>query len=498
MKMKKTTNNFNIKEGRNLSMLMDFYELTMSNGYFVNGLLDTIVYFDMFYRKNPDGAGFSIVAGLEQLIDFIKNLKFTQEDIEYLRGKGILSEEFLQYLLTFKFTGDVYAIPEGTPVFPNEALVTVKSKVIDAQLIETMLLLTVNHQSLIATKASRIVRASKGRPVLELGARRAHGADGAIMGARASYIGGVTGTATVMADTMFGVPAAGTMAHSWIQLFGDEYKAFETYAKTYPDTCTLLVDTYNVLKSGIPNAIKVSENVLEPKGSRLKAIRLDSGDLAYLSKKVRNMLDEAGLTDCKIVASNSLDEYIITELLDQDAKIDIFGVGERMVTAKSEPVFGGVYKLVAVEEDGEIAPRIKLSENEEKIINPGYKMVWRLYDKDTHKAIADVITLADEVINETVPYTIFDPVSIWKKKKIINFYAEKLQVPVFLKGECVYESPTIEEIKAYCKNQVDRLWEEVRRFSNPHKYYVDLSQKLWFIKQELIQRYRDSEEINEE
>lgn len=495
--MSNTINKFNIKDERNLSMLMDFYELTMSNGYFVNGLSDTIVYFDMFYRKNPDGAGYSIVAGLEQLIDFIKKLKFTEEDIDYLRCKGILAEEFLQYLLTFKFTGDVYAIPEGTPVFPNEALVTVKSKVIDAQLIETMLLLSVNHQSLIVTKANRIVRASKGRPVLELGARRAHGADGAIMGARASYIGGVAGTATVMAETMYGVPATGTMAHSWIQLFGDEYKAFETYAKTYPDSCTLLVDTYNVLKSGIPNAIKVARDVLEPIGMRLKAIRLDSGDLAYLSKQVRKMLDAAGLSDCKIVASNSLDEYIITDLLNQDAKIDIFGVGERMVTAKSEPVFGGVYKLVAVEENGEISPRIKLSENEEKIINPGYKMIWRLYDKDTHKAISDVITLADEVINESAPYTIFDPVSIWKKKKITNFYAKKLQVPVFLKGECVYELPTIEEIRTYCKTQVDSIWEEVRRFSNPHKYYVDLSLELWLIKQELIKRYKNSEDENE-
>ncbi|MGH4123180.1 MAG: nicotinate phosphoribosyltransferase [Clostridium sp.] len=495
--MSKLLNKFNLKDERNLSMLMDFYELTMSNGYFVNGLSDTIVYFDMFYRKNPDGAGYSIVAGLEQLIDFIKKLKFTEDDIDYLRSKGILSEEFLQYLLSFKFTGDVYAIPEGTPVFPNEALVTVKSKVIDAQLIETMLLLTVNHQSLIVTKANRIVRAAKGRPVLELGARRAHGADGAIMGARASYIGGVTGTATVMAETMFGVPATGTMAHSWIQLFGDEYKAFETYAKTYPDSCTLLVDTYNVLNSGIPNAIKVSRDVLEPIGMRLKAIRLDSGDLAYLSKKVRIMLDDAGLTDCKIVASNSLDEYIITDLLNQDAKIDIFGVGERMVTAKSEPVFGGVYKLVAVEENGEISPRIKLSENEEKIINPGYKMIWRLYDKNTHKAIADVITLAGEVINEAVSYTIFDPVSIWKKKRVTNFYAKKLQVPVFIKGECVYELPTIEEIRTYCKNQVDSIWEEVRRFSNPHKYYVDLSQELWLVKQELIKRYKNSEDKNE-
>ena len=495
--MSKTINNFNIKEERNLSMLMDFYELTMSNGYFVNGFSDTIVYFDMFYRKNPDEAGFSIVAGLEQLVNFVKNLKFTEDDIDFLRSKGILSEKFLQYLRAFKFTGDIYAVPEGTVVFPNEALVTIKAKVIEAQLIETMLLLTINHQSLIATKANRIVRASQGRPVIELGARRTHGADAAIMGARASYIGGVSGTATTIAQPMFGIPVIGTMAHSWIQFFGDEYKAFETYAKTYSDSCTLLVDTYNVLKSGIPNAIKASKNVLEPLGKRLKGIRLDSGDLAYLSKKVRTMLDTAGLTDCKIIASNSLDEFIITELLNQDAKIDIFGVGERLVTAKSEPVFGGVYKLVAVEEEGEIVPRIKLSENEEKIINPGYKMVWRLYDKNTHKAIADVITLADEIINETVPYTIFDPVLIWKKKKITNFYTKKLQVPVFLKGECVYELPNIDEIKTYCKNQVDSIWDEVKRFSNPHKYYVDLSQELWFIKKELIQRHRNSEEKND-
>jgi len=496
--MSKIWNNINIKEERNLSMLMDFYELTMANGYFINGLSDTIVYFDMFYRRNPDEAGFSIAAGLEQLIHFVNNLKFTEVDIDYLRSKGILSEDFLQYLLNFKFSGDIYAIPEGTPVFPNEALVTIRSKVIEAQLLETMLLITINHQSLIATKASRIVRASQGRPVLELGARRAQGADGAILGARAAYIGGVVGTATAVSDMMFGVPATGTMAHSWVQLFENEYKAFETYAKTYPEACTLLVDTYNVLKSGIPNAIKVSKNVLEPMGARLKSIRLDSGDLAYLSKKVRKMLDEAGLSDCKIVASNSLDEYIITELLNQGAKIDIFGVGERMITAKSEPVFGGVYKLVAVEENGEIHPRIKLSENEEKIINPGYKMVWRLYDKDTHKAIADVITLAEEVIDDSKPYVIFDPVLIWKKKKVTNFYAKKLQQPIFLDGQAVYESPTIEEIKDYCKEQVDGIWEEVKRFSNPHKYYVDLSQKLWFVKQELIQQHGNSEDKSEE
>ncbi|MBW9151606.1 nicotinate phosphoribosyltransferase [Clostridium estertheticum] len=491
------SNEFNVREERNLSMLMDFYELTMSNGYFVNGVSNTIVYFDMFYRKNPDGGGFSIAAGLEQLVVFVKNLKFTRDDVDFLRSKGVLSEEFLEYLLAFKFSGDIYAIPEGTVVFPNEAIVTIKAKVIEAQLIETMLLLTINHQSLIATKASRIVRAAKGRPILELGARRTHGADAAIMGARASYIGGVSGTATTIADQMYGIPSTGTMAHSWIQFFGDEYKAFETYAKTYPDTCTLLVDTYNVITSGIPNAIRVSRDVLEPIGKRLKAIRLDSGDLAYLSKKVRIMLDAAGLTDCKIVASNSLDEFIITELLNQNAKIDIFGVGERLVTAKSEPVFGGVYKLVAVEEEGEVVPRIKLSESEEKIINPGYKMCFRLYDKNTHKAIADVITLAGEVINEAAPYTIFDPVLTWKKKKVTNFYAKKLQVPIFLNGECVYVSPSLEEIRDYCKNQVDSIWDEVKRFSNPHKYFVDLSHELWLVKQELIQKYRNLEEKNE-
>jgi len=492
--MTKIIDSFNIKEERNLSMLMDFYELTMSNGYFENGVSDTIVYFDMFYRKNPDGAGFSIVAGLEQLVNFINKLKFTQNDVDFLRSKGVLSEKFLEYLLTFKFSGDIYAIPEGTVVFPNEALVTIKAKVIEAQLIETMLLLTINHQSLMATKASRIVRAAQGRPVLELGARRTHGADAAIMGARASYIGGVSGTATTIAEKMFGIPASGTMAHSWIQFFGDEYKAFEIYAKTYPDTCTLLVDTYNVLGSGIPNAIKTSKDVLEPLGKRLKGIRLDSGDLAYLSKKVRTMLDEAGLPDCKIVVSNSLDEHIITELLNQDAKIDVFGVGERMVTAKSDPVFGGVYKLVAVVEEGQIVPRIKLSESEGKIINPGYKMCWRLYDKDTNKAIADVITFAGEVINEAEPYIIFDPVLIWKKKKISNFYAVKLQVPVFVNGECVYDLPAIEEIRSYCKKQVDSMGIEVKRFSNPHKYYVDLSQQLWLLKKELIKKYRNLEE----
>lgn len=474
---------------RKLSMLMDFYELTMANGYFSNGMKDDIVYFDMFFRKNPDGAGFSIVAGLEQVIEYIKELKFTDDDIEYLKSKNLFKEEFLMYLRNFKFTGDIFAIPEGTPVFPGEPLLTVRAKTIDAQLIETMLLLTINHQSLIATKANRIVRASKGRPIMEFGARRSQGYDGAIYGGRAAYIGGVVGTATTLADEIFGVPALGTMAHSWVQMFESEYESFKVYAENYPDSCTLLIDTYNVINSGIPNAIKVSKEVLEPMGKRLKGVRIDSGDIAYLSKKCREMLDEAGLTDCSIVASNSLDEFIITDLLDQGAKIDSFGVGERLITAKSEPVFGCVYKLVAIEKEGSIIPKIKLSENEEKITNPGYKKVWRLYDRTTNNPIADVVGMSHEVINDTIPYTIFDEIHVWKKKKVTNFYAKNLQVPIFINGKCVYESPSLNEIREYCKNEVENLWSEVKRFINPHSYYVDLSTELWNTKQELISQF---------
>lgn len=474
---------------RNLTMLMDFYELTMANGYFSSGMGDVIVYFDMFYRKNPDGAGFVIVAGLDQVIQYIKDLKFTDEDISYLRSKKIFNEEFLLYLKNFKFTGDIYAIPEGTPVFPNEPLVTVKAKALEAQLLETMILLTINHQSLIATKANRIVRAAKGRPVMEFGARRSQGYDGAIYGARAAYIGGVAGTATTFADEAFGVPALGTMAHSWIQMFESEFDAFKTYAENYPDGCTLLIDTYNVIKSGIPNAIRTAKEILEPMGKKLSGVRIDSGDIAYLSKKCRRMLNEAGLTDCKIVASNSLDEYIITDLIDQGAKIDSFGVGERLITAKSEPVFGGVYKLAAVEKDGVIIPKIKISENAEKVTNPGYKKVWRLSDKNTNNAIADVITMSYEVINDKKPYTIFDEIHVWKKKKLTKFVAKNLQVPIFLNGECVYESPCLNEIREFCKVEVDRLWNEVKRFSNPHQYYVDLSRELWRCKQEMINEY---------
>lgn len=479
-----------LEDERNLSMLVDFYEFTMANGYFKNNLKDKIVYFDMFFRKNPDNAGFAIVAGLEQVIEYIKGLNFTKNDIEYLRERKLFSEEFLEYLLNFKFTGDIYAIEEGTPVFPNEPLITVKAKVIEAQLIETMLLLTINHQSLIATKANRIRRAAGGKEVLELGARRSQGYDAAIYGARAAYIGGVDGTANTIADEIFGVKAVGTMAHSWIQLFGDEYKAFETYAKTYPDNCVLLIDTYNVLKSGIINAIKVSKDVLEPQGNTLKGVRLDSGDLAYLSKEVRKILNINGLENCKILASNSLDEYIIADLMNQGACIDIFGVGERLITAKSEPVFGGVYKLVAVENDGNIVPRIKLSENIEKVTNPGYKTVWRLFDKDNNKAIADVLTLGNEIIDDSKDYEIFDPIYTWKRKVVKNYYAKKIQVPIFIQGKCVYKTPKLDDIRKYSLEQVESLWDEVKRFNNPQGYYVDLSEKLWNLKNDMIKNFR--------
>lgn len=473
----------------NLTMLTDFYELTMANGYFQNGLKDKQACFDMFFRKVPDNGGFAIMAGVEQLIEYLKNLKFEDEDIEYLRSKNQFSEEFLQYLKNFKFSCDVWAIPEGTPIFPNEPVVTVKGPVIEAQFVETMILLTINHQSLIATKANRIVRAARGRDVMEFGSRRAQGYDGAIYGARAAYIGGCVGTACTIAEREFNIPAIGTMAHSWIQMFPTELEAFRAYASTYPDNCTLLVDTYNVLKSGVPNAIKVFNEEIVPRGFRPKGIRIDSGDIAYLSKAARKMLDEAGFHDCKIVASNSLDEYIIRDILVQGAQVDLFGVGERLITSRSEPVFGGVYKLSAVEENGEMMPKIKISENVGKITNPGFKQVWRLFDKATGKAIADVLTTYDETIDESEPYELFDPEYTWKRKTVTNFIAKRLLVKIFDKGTCVYESPKLQDIRSYCKEQVDALWDEVKRFENPHKYYVDLSMPLWKIKQRLLKEY---------
>lgn len=475
---------------RKLNLLMDLYQLTMSQGYLNEGIEDKKVVFDMFFRKIPDKGGYAITAGLEQLIEYITKLSFSKEEIDELRKMNLFNEEFLKYLKEFKFKGDVWAIPEGTVVFPNEPLVKVIGNPIEAQLIETMVLLTINHQSLIATKTSRIVHSAKGRDVLEFGARRAQGYDGAIYGARASYIAGAIGSATTLTQTKFGVPAFGTMAHSWVQLFQDEYKAFETYARNYPDSCTLLVDTYSVIHSGIPNAIKVAKEVLEPMGKRLKGIRLDSGDMAYLSKMARLMLDQAGLTDCKIIASNSLDEYTITSLLDQGAKIDIFGVGERLITSKSEPVFGGVYKLVAVSDDeGKLEPRIKISENVEKVTNPGDKSVWRLIDKKTSKAIADVLTVNGEIIDDSKPYTIFDPVYTWKKQELTDFIAVELLIPVIKNGDVVYQQPSIEGIRAYCESQKQLLWDETTRLQSPHGYYVDLSKKLWDLKNEMLNKF---------
>ena len=470
----------------NYTLLCDFYELTMANGYFKLGKDNEISYFDVFYRKVPDGGGFAIAAGLEQVIEYIKSLKFTDEDIAFLRSKKLFSEDFLEYLRTFRFTGDIYAVPEGTPIFPNEPIMTIRAPSVEAQFIETYVLLCLNHQSLIATKANRIVRAAQGRPVMEFGSRRAQGSDGAIMGSRAAYIGGCSSTACAISEKLFGIPAVGTMAHSWVQMFDSEYEAFESYCKMYPNNATLLVDTYDVLKSGIPNAIKAFDNVLKPLGIKNCGIRLDSGDITYLSKKARKMLDEAGYTECKIVVSNSLDEVIIRDLFLQGARIDLFGVGERLITAKSNPVFGGVYKLVAVEKNGEIIPKIKISENPEKITNPHFKKVYRIFDNETGTAIADQLCVFDESIDENEPLELFDPVQVWKTKVVTNFTAKELLVPIFKNGECVYESPSIHEIRDYCKSQIMTLWDEVKRFENPHKYYVDLSRKLWDIKQELL------------
>lgn len=483
--MEKTTS-FDLNNQRNLTMLVDFYELTMANGYFNKDLINKVACFDMFFRRVPDGGGYCIMAGVEQLTEYLSNLKFTEEDIKFLRNKNMFSEDFLNYLENFEFCCDVWAVPEGNPVFPNEPLVIVKGPVIQAQFIETMILLTINHQTLIATKANRICNAANGRPVMEFGSRRAQGYDGAIYGARAAVIGGCSSTACTISDQRFNIPAVGTMAHSWVQLFDSEYDAFKAWCEIYPDNSVLLVDTYNVLKSGLPNAIKVFDEVLKPKGIRPKGIRIDSGDITYLTKKCRKILDEAGYEDCGIVISNSLDEYIIRDVLEQGACIDSFGVGERLITAKSEPVFGGVYKLSAVEKDNVLIPKIKISENEEKITNPGFKKVIRIFDKNTNMAIADLITMHDEVIDENLPLEIFNPVHTWKRKKITNYYTKDLLVPIFEKGKLVYNNPTVLEIKEFAKKECKKLWPEILRFENPHTYYVDLSNKLWSIKQKLL------------
>lgn len=474
---------------QNYTLLCDFYELTMGGGYFKNGFADRITYFDVFFRRVPDNGGFAICAGLEQIIKYINNLHFTKEDIDFLRSKGIFDEDFLTYLADLRFTGDIYAVPEGTPIFPGEPILTVRAPAMQAQLIETYVLLELNHQSLIATKANRIVRAAKGRPVLEFGSRRAHGASAAIVGARAAYIGGCAGTACTVTEQEFGVPAGGTMAHSWIQMFDTEYEAFCAYCKMYPHGAVLLVDTYNTLESGVPNAIRALKEILVPQGISDFGIRLDSGDIAYLTKKARKMLDDAGLTTAKIVVSNALDEYLINDLLLQGACINTFGVGERLITAKSDPVFGAVYKLAALENpDGSIVPKIKLSENTSKITTPHFKKVYRYYDRATGKALADEMCLHDETVDTASPHTIFDPAETWKTKTLENFDARELLVAIFKDGKQVYTSPSAKEIRAYCFAQIDTLWDEVTRFENPHTYYVDLSQKLWDIKMNLIKK----------
>ncbi|MDR1204706.1 MAG: nicotinate phosphoribosyltransferase [Peptococcaceae bacterium] len=472
---------------RNLTLLTDFYEITMANGYFAKGKKEQTAVFDMFFRRAPDGGGYAVMAGVGPLIDYLENLRFTDADIAFLRNKGFFQADFLEFLRTFRFECDVWAIPEGTPIFPGEPLVVVKGPILQGQFVETMILLTVNHQSLIATKANRMYQAAKGRGILEFGSRRAQGYDGAVLGARAAYIGGCSGTACTMADLRYGIPAAGTMAHSWVQSFDSEYEAFKAYAQIYPDQALFLVDTYNVVRSGIPNAIRVFNEVVLPMGFRPKGIRLDSGDLAYLSKQARTMLDEAGFEDARIVASNALDEYIIRDLMLQGAAVDTFGVGERLITACSDPIFGGVYKLVAMEKDGRLVPKIKISEDPEKIINPHFKQVYRLYSKGSHRAIGDVITLFDEGIDESRPYELFHPDFTWKRKTVRDFEAKPLLTPVFAGGKRVYESPGVHEIRDFCRRQVDQtLWDEVKRFENPHRYYVDLSQKLWDIKQNLL------------
>ena len=476
-----------MKIKNNYTMMTDFYELTMANGYFEAGKKDEICYFDVFYRTIPDKAGYAICAGLEQVIDYIKELHFDEEDIAYLKSKNCFSEGFLDYLSNFKFQGDIYAMPEGTPIFPNEPFMIVKGNAIEAQFIETFVLSELNHQTLIATKTNRIVRAAQGKTISEFGARRAHGAEAAVLGARAAYIAGCHTSSNTQADLTYNVPASGTMAHAWVQMFGDELEAFKQYCRIYPDNALLLVDTYDVIKSGVPNAIKAFNEVLLPLGKRPKGIRLDSGDIAYLSKKCRQMLDKAGFEDCKIFASNSLDEYIIRDLLFQGAKIDAFGVGERLITSKSNPVFDGVYKLAAVEDkEGNIVPRIKISENVGKITTPHFKKLYRFFSKENHKAEADLLSVYDEELDFTKPFELFDPVDTWKRKVLDDYEVVELLKPIFVKGELVYNLPTIEEIRTYCLEQVESLWDEVKRFENSHNYYVDLTQKLWDIKRQLL------------
>ena len=475
----------------NMTMLCDFYELTMSAGYLDEGYVDKIAVFDMFFRRVPDGGGYAVMAGLQQFIDAVDHLEFTDEDIDYLRSTKAFDEKFLTYLKNFQLHCNIWAIEEGMPIFPQEPIVTVEGPAIECQLLETLLLVTFNHQCLIATKANRITRAAEGRTVLEFGSRRAQGYDGAILGARAAYIGGCQGTACVLSDRDYKIPAGGTMAHSWVQMFDSEYEAFKAYADIYPDNCVFLVDTYNVLKSGVPNAIRVAKELEAEKGIRARGIRLDSGDIAYLSIEARKMLDAAGFEDMQIMASNSLDEYLVRDLLVQGARVDSFGIGERLITSKSEPVFGGVYKLAAVEdENGEIIPKIKVSENVEKITTPHFKQVYRLFDNKTGKALGDVLTVHDEQIDASLPYVLFHPVYTWKQRIVTDYTVRPLRVQLFKHGKCIYNSPDVEDIRKYCIREVDTLWDQIKRFENPQTYFVDLSKKLWSCKNELLEACR--------
>ncbi len=496
---------YNIRDERNISMLMDFYELTMSQGYLSNDMQDTEVAFDLFFRKVPDSGGFVIFAGLQQIIQYIEGLHFSSMDIAYLRSLERFDEAFLTYLENFRFRGSIYAVREGTPVYPKVPLLTVRANIMEAQLIETALLVIINHQSLIATKANRMKRAAGDRIVMELGARRAQGFDAANFGARAAYIGGVDASATLSANQYFSVPVVGTMAHSWIQLFGNtkasEYQAFEAYAKVYENNCSLLIDTFDVLHSGLPNAIKLAKEYLEPRGKRLQGVRLDSGDLAYLSKKVREELDKHQMEDCKIIVSNSIDEFLIHSLIAQGAKIDVFGVGERLITAKSDPVFGGVYKLVAVKEtlengEEEWKPRIKKSENIEKITFPGLKKVWRIMNPETGFVTMDVLTMHDEELDSNHDYYFVNPEKPWVQRITKKgFIAEELLIPIFEKGKCVYHCPTLHEIREYVQKQLhDHMWEEEKRFENPHKHYVNVSSKLYEMQMNLLNHIADEKQ----
>lgn len=475
--------------GNKLQLMTELYEFSLADGYFSGGMEDIVACFDLFFRRVPDNGGFAIMAGLEQVIEYLKNLHFDEDDLAFLREKGV-SEPFLNYLRDFRFACDVWAIPEGTPIFPNEPIVKVRGPVMQAQMVETVLLLCINQQCLIATKANRLVRAAHGTAVAEFGARRAQGFHEAVCGARAAYIGGCVATSGVLPARDFGIPTINTMIHSWVQMFDSEYEAFCEYARRNPDDCTFVVDTYDTIRSGVPNAIRAFNDVLVPMGKRPKSVRIDSGDITYLSKRVRKMLDEAGFPDCDIMASNSLDENIIRDMVTQGAKVDCFIVGERLITSASSPLFGGVYKLCAVEKDGRIIPKINLSENVRKITIPSSKQVYRLFDMDSGKAIADVLTTDSEEIDESKPYELFDPDFTWKRKEIENFVARPLLVKIFDEGKCVYESPSLEHIREYCTEQVDSLWDEVKRFENPHKYYVDLSEKLWEIRNLLIEEYK--------